>query len=64
LPLLPKDDPHVAADLRRIKNKEALSPVLLVTGRPLTIADGYHRLCAAQHANPDAEIPCLTAAWR
>jgi hypothetical protein len=51
LPLLPEDDKHVAADLKRIHKGKALSPVLLVQGGmkngvPLTVADGYHRhLC-------------------
>ena len=26
---------------------------------PLTIADGYHRVCASYHVNEDADIPCL-----
>jgi hypothetical protein len=61
LPALAPDNPHVADDLRKIKDKEPLSPVLLVRGSPLTIADGYHRVCAAWHADEDAEVPCLTA---
>jgi hypothetical protein len=24
----------------------------------LTIADGYHRICASHHLNEDADIPC------
>jgi hypothetical protein len=38
--------------------------VLLVRGRlgaaevPLTVADGYHRICASYHLNEDADIPC------
>jgi hypothetical protein len=40
-----------------------LSPVLVVrgcvaTGRPLTVADGYHRICASYHIDEDADIPC------
>jgi len=44
--------------------REGSSPVLLVRGRlgatevPLTIADGYHRICASYHLNEDADIPC------
>jgi hypothetical protein len=37
--------------------------VLLVRGRlqqdtPLTIADGYHRICASYHLDENADIPC------
>ena len=40
-----------------------LSPVVLVIGelhdeRPLTVADGYHRICASYHLDPDALVPC------
>jgi hypothetical protein len=63
LPLLPKDNPHVAADLRKIRRGERLSPVLLVRGDwtqdlPLTIADGYHRVCAAYHVDENSQMPC------
>ena len=62
LPLLPIDDPEVAKDLKKVKRGEVLSPVLLVrgtleTGRALTIADGYHRVCASYHLDEDAPIP-------
>jgi hypothetical protein len=64
LALLPLDNVHVASDLAKIDRGEALSPVLLVRGDfrrgvPLTIADGYHRVCASFHVNEDADIPCL-----
>ncbi|MBV9359355.1 MAG: hypothetical protein JO023_27915, partial [Chloroflexi bacterium] len=48
LPPLPDADADVAADLKKIKRGQPLSPVLLVRGdwaghvRPLEIADGYH----------------------
>jgi hypothetical protein len=63
LALLPVDNFHVALDLRKVKAGERLSPVLLVRGRleagvPLTIADGYHRICASYHLDEDADIPC------
>lgn len=63
LPILPPDNPHVAADLKKVKAGQPLSPVLLVRGRladamPLTIADGYHRVCASYHIDEDADIPC------
>jgi hypothetical protein len=66
LPLLPSSDPLVAADLRRVAHGSKLSPVLLIrgnaqTGRPLIIADGYHRVCASYHIGDDAAIPCLIA---
>jgi hypothetical protein len=66
LTLLPLTDPEVARDLKKVKRGERLSPVLLVRGglggdRPLTIADGYHRICVSYHLDEDAAIPCLLA---
>lgn len=63
LPLLSADDPEVAKDLAKVTAGEALSPILLVrgdvsTGRPLQIADGYHRVCASYALSEDTEIPC------
>jgi hypothetical protein len=63
LALLPPDDPEVVKDLKKVKQGTKLSPVLLVLGeldheRPLTVADGYHRICASYHLDPDSEIPC------
>lgn len=63
LGLLPEDNPHVAMDLRKVRHGERLSPVLLVRGElrrgiPLTVADGYHRICASFHLDDDADIPC------
>ncbi|MGC1184413.1 MAG: hypothetical protein WBA31_04575 [Candidatus Dormiibacterota bacterium] len=63
LPLLPADDHEVARDLKKVRKGELLSPVLLVRGVlgtdvPLTIADGYHRVCASYHLDEDATIPC------
>ena len=63
LPLLPMDNAHVAGDLHKIKTGHLLSPVLLVrgdltTGRPLQIADGYHRVCASFHHDENTDIPC------
>jgi hypothetical protein len=63
LPELPPDNVHVAKDLAKVRKGDLLSPVLLVRGRldagvPLTVADGYHRLCASYHLNEDADIPC------
>jgi hypothetical protein len=61
--LLPHDEKHVAADLKRIHKGKALSPVLLVRGGmkhgvPLTVADGYHRICASCHFDENAAIAC------
>jgi hypothetical protein len=63
LALLPVENVHVAADLAKIRRGEALSPVLLMRGdfrrgAPLTIADGYHRMCDSYHLDEDANIPC------
>jgi hypothetical protein len=67
LRLLPVDNPHVAADLSKIKKGQPLSPILLVrgdltTGVPLQIADGYHRLCASYHTDENTNIPVVIAA--
>ena len=63
LPLLPRDDPHVIANLKKITKGKTLSPVLLVRGDgardlPLIVADGYHRICAAYYHNYDEPVPC------
>ncbi len=58
LPLLPADDSEVASDLEKIKFGSKLSPVLLISGDPLWVADGYHRICSSYHVNEKAEIPC------
>ncbi len=63
LPLLPRDESHVAEDLKRISKGKPLSPVLLIQGDmskavPLVIADGYHRVCAVCHYDEDAAIEC------
>ena len=63
LEILPRDNVHVVADLKKVKKGRRLSPVLLVRGsiksrRALTIADGYHRICASYYLDEDADIPC------
>lgn len=58
LPLLPADDPHVAKDLAKVRKGHELSPVLLIRANPLVVADGYHRICACYHLEPNTEIPC------
>ena len=66
LPLLPRDNPHVTRDLKKVRKGETLSPVLLVRGDlkrgiPLTIADGYHRICASWYIDENVLIPCRMA---
>ena len=66
LPLLPRDDPHVDEDLKRIQKAKPLAPVLLVRGdmaneRPLTVADGYHRICAVVYFDESAPVRCRVA---
>jgi hypothetical protein len=64
LTLLPPEEARVAADLKRIHKGKPLVPVLLVQGDlqrgiALTVADGYHRICAVYHFDEDAPIHCL-----
>ncbi|MGH3602374.1 MAG: hypothetical protein ACRDRO_28290 [Pseudonocardiaceae bacterium] len=66
LRLLPPEDPHVAADLAKVKNGKALSPILpirgdLTQGIAVQIADGYHRVCASYHLDENTDIPCRIA---
>lgn len=63
LPLLGPEDPEVVKDLRKVRVGERLSPVLLVRGAlgsdvSMTVADGYHRICASYHLDEDEDIPC------
>ena len=63
LPVLAPDNLHVARDLKKISCGQQLSPVLLLRGRlatdiPLTVADGYLRICASHRVDEDADIPC------
>ena len=67
LPLLPRDESHVAADLKRIHKGKSLSPVLLVQGDSsrtiaLIVADGYHRICAICYFDEDAPVVCRLVA--
>ena len=66
LAILPRDNPHVTRDLKKIRSGKPLSPVLLVRGdlrhgMPLTVADGYHRICASWYVDENALIPCRLA---
>jgi hypothetical protein len=61
LSLLGVSNLHVRRDIKKIKTGELMSPILLVREQvngKLTIADGYHRLCAAYYFDEDALIPC------
>lgn len=63
LPLLPRDNVHVAGDLKKIKKGKAMSPVLLVRGNagldlPVVVADGYHRICASWYRDENILIAC------
>ncbi len=62
VPLLPRDNVDVAKQLERIAAGEPLSPCLIVRGRLdkgwlAQIADGYHRVCASNYVDEDADIP-------
>jgi hypothetical protein len=66
LPLLPSDESHVSNDLKRIQKGKPLAPVLLVrgdmaNGLPLTVADGYHRICALVYFDEGAPVRCRIA---
>src|SRR5713101_2998517 len=68
LQTLPPNNVHVLADLAKVKAGKSLSPVLLVRGvlesdLPLTIADGYHRICASYWLDENADIPCRLVGW-
>ena len=63
LPLLPRENPHVVGDLKKIKKGKAMSPVLLIRGDvthdlPLVVADGYHRICASWYRDENVPIAC------
>ncbi len=68
LPMLDRSNFHVKRDLKKIVEKRALSPILLVRGDgakhlSLTIADGYHRACAVYWNNEDDLIHARIASW-
>jgi len=64
LALLAADDPEVAKDLAKVLGGVKLSPVLLVRGVPLWVADGYHRICASYHLSENTEVPCRVVSRR
>jgi hypothetical protein len=62
LHLLGDEDALVRKDLAKVKKGKKLPPVLLVRGSlansvPLTVADGYHRICASYAINEDELVP-------
>jgi hypothetical protein len=62
-PLLEADNEHVQRDLQKVHDGHELSPVIIVRGqfadnRPMIIADGYHRVCAAYWVSEDAIVKC------
>lgn len=66
LPLLPNDEASVKDDLRKIAKGKPLAPILLVCGDlhngvALTVADGYHRICAVCHFDEFAPVACQMA---
>jgi hypothetical protein len=62
LPLLASNDSEVVADFKKVKQGDKLSPVLLVQGVPLWVADGYHRICASYHLDEKTQVPCRLVA--
>jgi len=59
LPLLPKTNVHVAANIKKTNAGEKLSPILLVNiDGKLIVADGYHRICAIYYLSEDFIVPC------
>jgi hypothetical protein len=66
LPLLPRDDPHVDEQLKRIHKGKSLSPILLISGDvgsgvPLVVADGHHRICALFYVDESEPVVCQMA---
>jgi len=47
---------------QEVKQGDKLSPVLLVQGVPLWVADGYHRICASYHLDEKTQVPCRVVA--
>jgi hypothetical protein len=61
--LLKTGNSNVAENLKKIKKGKKLSPVLLVrgdasVGATMTIADGYHRICASWHWDETCPVAC------
>ncbi|QKG52820.1 hypothetical protein [Hymenobacter sp. BRD67] len=61
LPMLDTGNRYVEQEYNKITRGEKLAPLLLVrdsANTKVTIADGYHRLCAVYAVNEDAAIRC------
>ena len=61
LSLLGVSNSHVKKDLKKIKKRQPLSPLLLIRDSQngkVIIADGYHRLCAVYQIHEDIWISC------
>jgi len=61
LPVLSQDDKGVKKNRKKIAAGKKLSPILLVRDpnrEKVIIADGYHRLCAADGCDCETLIPC------
>ena len=59
LPLLGLSNLHVKQNLKKMRRKVKLSPLLLGrTETRLIVADGYHRLCAVYRESEDEVVPC------
>ena len=61
LPLLGLSNSKIKKNHEKIEAGRPLSPLLLVRGtkgRPLVVADGYHRMCSVYTYDQDALIPC------
>ena len=63
LPLLACDELQVDAALKRIHKGKPLAPILMIRGAKsrgitLTVADGYHRICAICHYDENSPIRC------
>jgi len=61
LSLLGISDKQIKNYLKKIKDGDFISPILLVRvvdNNKVIVADGYHRLCAVYRFNEDGLIPC------
>ena len=60
---LPANIEHVASNVKKMKNHDEVSPVLLcrIKDKPLIIADGTHRISAAWHLEEDTVVHALIA---
>ncbi len=54
---LPPADTEVAAELKKIREKVSLHPVILATiKQKFYVADGFHRICACYSLGDDTEV--------